>query len=109
MSMILFLGSPDNNAGDLMEISNYLGSMWNTDIVFVVDANKNTSHHLRRFKVLAEKSKPCVKRLQRSNNDIALITFGNTSIVEFGFGSCKTEGCLMNSSSNIKYGYQKSF
>ena len=94
---------------DLMEISVYMGSLGNTDIVFVVDAHKNTSHHLRKFKVLAEKSKSCVKRLQRSNNDIALITFGNTSIVEFGFASCKTEGCLMSSSSNIKYGYQKSF
>ena len=101
--MMLFLGSPDSKVGDLMEISSYLGSIWNTDIVFVVDANKNSSHHLRKFKILAKKSKPCVKRLQRSNNDLALISFGNTSIVEFGFASCTTEGCLMNASSNIKY------
>ena len=85
-----------------MEISVYMGTLRNTDIVFVVDANLNSSHHLREFKILAKKSKPCVKKLQRSNNDLALITFGNTSIVEFGFASCKTEGCLMNTSSNIK-------
>lgn len=96
-----FQGVPSNNLNDLMSISRYLGYLQNTDIVFLVDINKQTEDYLSLFQTLAQESKPCVKKLKHSNNDIALITFTNTSNIVFNFGECKTEKCLMEASANI--------
>lgn len=88
-------------ATSLMQIRNYLSYAVNMDIVFLVDVSYNTTQYLTPLAALGKLAVSCLTGMREGNNKIALITFGNTSRLEYGFRECFEEGCLKNVSDTV--------
>lgn len=89
-------------AASLMEMRNYLSQASNTDIVFLVDVSYNTTEYLKPLAMLGNLSIACLKNMRNEKNKLALVTFGNSSKLEYGFHECFEEECLENVSGTVQ-------
>jgi len=102
LGIVMYQAEAMSGYQNMMSISTYFDNLKDSDIVFAIDvSDRGSNKYIDLFKVLAQDSRTCIKKLKKLNNDIALITFGNSSKVEFSFSGCYTESCLSSVAENV--------